>query len=127
MLNPSPEWQTILPYPSRASLAELLVAMIEGSSGIALPEDWPINEPHYLNKGVVLDNLVLRETIDDVVGQAEPGGRLFQELEHFERMMAEDTLKLLESTANGRIMLDAVRAAAMREQKRRESGSNGAE
>lgn len=113
MLNPSPEWQPILPYPSRRSLAELLIAKIERSSGIALPENWPENEPYYLERDAALNHQLLRAAIEDAIRGAEPGGWLSEELAYFERMMAEDAIELLESSPAGRIALDAIRGAAL--------------
>lgn len=113
MLNPSPEWQPILPYPSRRSLAELVIAQLERSSGIALPEDWPENEPYYLERETALNHHLLRDAIEVAVRGAEPGGWLSDELAYFERMMAADAIEQLESSPAGRIALDAIRGAAL--------------
>lgn len=113
MLNPSPEWQPILPYPSRRSLAELVIAQIEGSSGIALPDDWPENEPYYLERETALNHHLLRDAIEVAVRGAEPSRWLSDELAYFERMMAEDAIEQLESSPAGRIVLDAIRGAAL--------------
>ena len=102
-----------MPYPSRASLAELLIAKIERSSGIALPKDWPENEPYYLNRDDALNPPRLREAIEGAIRRAEPGGWLSEELAHFERSIAEDAIQYLESDPAGRTMLDAIRAVAI--------------
>lgn len=95
------------------SLAELLIAKIERSSGIALPEDWPENEPYYLERDAALNHQLLRSAIEDAIRGAEPGGWLSEELAYFERMMAEDAIEHLESSPAGRIALDAIRGAAL--------------
>ena len=112
MVNQNPDWRPILPYPSRASVAELLIAMIERSSGVVLSEGWPRNEPYYLERGDALNNGVIRKAIEDSVNAAEPGRWLLDELEYFERLMVNDALEFLESGPSGRAVLDAIRATA---------------
>ena len=113
MLDSTRERQPILPYPSPASVAELVIAMIERSSGVILPDNWPDYEPFYLNKEYASGNGLLREAIEGAIAGAEPGKWLSQELEYFERMIAEDALEQLASNPSGRTTLDAIRATAV--------------
>ena len=112
MVNQNPDWLPILPYPSRASVAELLIAMIERGSGVVLPEGWPNDEPYYLEREDALNNGVIRKAIEDSVNAAEPGGWLSEELAYFERLMVKDALEFLESGVAGRAVLDAIKATA---------------
>ena len=119
MVNQSWEWQPILPYPSPASALILLVAMIERSTGVDMPEDWPDCEPYYLDRRLGLQTNLLVTAIQGAIQGAEPGDWLSEELKYFEHMIAEYALEDLQSTPAGQVMLDAIRAQA-REQFHRE-------
>ena len=112
MVNQNPDLLPILPYPSRASVAELLIARIERSAGVVLPEDWPRNEPYYLGREDALSHDLLRKAVEDSSNAAEPGGWLSEELAYFERLIVDDALEILESGPAGRAVLDAVRSTA---------------
>ena len=102
----------ILPYPSRATVAELLIALIERSSGAVLPDGWPRNEPYYLNREEALNYEVIREAIEGSISAAEPGGWFSEELAEFERLMVNDALEFLENGAAGKAVLDAIKSTA---------------
>lgn len=112
MFNPSQERQPILPYPSPASVAELTLALLESKAEVVRPEGWPDNEPLYLRGEFASLDRVLRDAIENAISQAEPGRGLSRELRRFERMIAEGVLEHLESTAEGRTVLETVSAAA---------------
>ena len=113
MLNPSQEWQPILPYPSPASVAELTLALLENKAEVVRPEGWPDNEPLYLRGELASLDHTLRDAIEVAISQAEPGRSLSRELRRFERTIAEDVLAHLESTAEGRTVLEAISATAI--------------
>lgn len=50
MTSSNRRWEPLFPYPSRESVTELVVAMIERSSDVAPPDGWPANEPFYLSE-----------------------------------------------------------------------------
>ena len=89
MTSSNRQWEPLLPYPSRESVTELVVAMIEWDSGVALPDDWPENEPIYLSDDDAGQFPELTNAINGAIMGAEPGGRLMAELKYFERMIAE--------------------------------------
>ena len=112
MVNQDPEWQPILPYPSRASVAELLIATIERSASVVLPKGWPKEQPYYLSRQDAFNYEVIRKAVEDSVNCAEPGGWLSDELVYFERLMVEDAMEFLENGPAGRAVLDAIRSTA---------------
>ncbi len=113
MTSSNPQWEPLLPYPSRASVAELVVAMIERSSGVALPDDWPENEPIYLSDDDAEQFPELTNSMSGAITAAEPGSWLMAELKSFERMIAELAIADLQNTPEGRAALDAIRATAI--------------
>ncbi len=113
MVNEVTEWQPVLSYPSRQSVAELFIALIERSSGVALPEHWPHNEPYYLKISDVLSYDLLREAIAESTNSAEPADWLLAELAAFERMIVEDVVNYLESEPAGKAVLADIRDMAL--------------
>ncbi|MXZ90927.1 MAG: hypothetical protein F4W95_09935 [Chloroflexi bacterium] len=111
MTSSSRQWEPLLPYPSRESVTELVIAMIERNSGVELPDDWPGNEPIYLGDGEQFPELT--NAVNGAIISAEPGGWLMEELKSFERTIAEFTIEDLQSTPEGRATLDAMRATAV--------------
>ena len=113
MTSPNRQWEPLLPYPSRETVTELVVAMIERSSDVALPDGWPDNEPLYLSEHDAGQFPELTNAIKGAIMGAEPGGRLMAELKSFERMIAEFAIEDLQNTPEGRATLDAIRATAI--------------
>lgn len=113
MTSSNRQWEPLLPYPSRESVTELVVAMIERSSDVALPDGWPDNEPFYLSDEDSGQFPELTNAINGAIIGAEPGGWLMAELKYFERMIAEFAIEDLQDTPEGRATLDAIRATAI--------------
>ena len=106
------EFEPILPYPSRQSVIDLTLATIERNSNAALPDDWPENEPLYLQENDVTTSSILQEILDDAIRGAEPSPWLLQDLKEFEQTLVEYVIEGLEKTAEGRTFLNAMRASA---------------
>ena len=113
MTSSNRQWEPLLAYPSRESVTELVIAMVERSSGVALPDDWPENESIYLGGNDAERFPELTNAVSGAIMAAEPGGWLMAELKYFERMIAEFAIEDLEDTPEGRATLDAMRATAI--------------
>ena len=93
MTSSNRRWEALLPYPSRETVTELVVAMIEQGSDVALPDGSRDNEPLYLSEHDAGQFPELTNAINGAIIGTEPGGRLMAELQHFERMIAEFAIK----------------------------------
>ena len=113
MTSPNRQWEALLPYPSRESVTELVIAMIARNSGVELPDDWPENEPIYLNDADAERFPELDNAVSGAITAAEPGGWLMEELKSFERIVAEFAIEELQDTPEGRATLDAIRATVI--------------
>ena len=113
MSSSNRQWEPLLLYPSRESVTELVIAMIERNSGVELPDDWPENEPIYLGDNDAEQFTELTNSVNGAIMAAEPGGWLMAELKYFEQMIAEFAIEDLQSTPEGRASLDAMRAIAI--------------
>ena len=113
MVNSNSQHEPILPYPSRMSLTQLVVAMVERDSGVARPKDWPENESFYLSEDDATQFPGFRSAIDDAITGAEPADWLLRELQSFEQMIAEDAIANLQDAPEGQAALDAIRATAI--------------
>ena len=113
MSSPNRRWEAILDYPSRESVTDLVIALVERSSSVTMPERWPENESIYLQDDDATQFSEFRDAIDGAISAAEPADWLLRELKDFERTIAELAIENLQSTAEGRATLDAIRATAV--------------
>ena len=113
MVSPVRQWEPIFDYPSRESVMGLVVALVEKSSGIAMPEGWPENESCYLLDDDATRFQEFRDAISEAINSAEPADWLLRELKDFERTIAEAVIEDLQATPVGQSTLDAIRAAAV--------------
>lgn len=113
MSSPNRRWEAILDYPSRESVTGLVIALVERSSSVIMPERWPENESIYLQDDDATRFLEFRHAINGAIIAAEPADWLLRELKDFERMIAELAIADLQSTEEGRATLDAIRATAV--------------
>lgn len=102
--------QPILPYPSRQSLIDLVLATIELSSSADLRDDWDDNEPLYLQESDIASSDIFREVLDGVISGAEPAPWLLRDLKEFEQMLVEYVIEGLEDTSEGSHFLNVMRA-----------------
>ncbi len=105
--------EPILDYPSRESVMDLVVALVEKSSGIAMPEGWPENESRYFLDDDATRFQEFRDAIDGAINGAEPADWLLRELKDFERTIAETAFEDIQATPVGQDTLEAIRAAAV--------------
>ena len=113
MSSPNRRWEAILDYPSRESVTDLVIALVERSSSVVTPDQWPENESIYLQDDDATRFSEFRDAIDGAISAAEPADWLLRELKDFERTIAELAIENLQSTAEGRATLDAIRATAV--------------
>ena len=113
--------QPILPYPSWLSLGQLLVALIEQSSGVTLPEGWDHREPYYLQEDVPALCEAFKGDLEVSINGAEPADWLLRELEDFERGIAEELLAYLISQPETRHTINTLKTIAV---ERARAGSN---
>ena len=113
MSSPGRRWEAILDYPSRESVTDLVIALVERSSNVTQPEDRPEEGPYYLRVDDATRFPEFRNAIDGAVISAEPADWLLRELKEFERMVAELAIEDLQSTPEGQATLDAIRAIAI--------------
>ncbi len=120
MARPVQQWEPILPYPSRESVTDLVVALVERSFGLDMPENWPQEQSLYLQTADATHFSEFREAVDGAIVGAEPAPWLLRDLKEFERLIAEDAIEGLKNTPEGQAILDAIRAIAI--YRRRQEG-----
>lgn len=103
-------FEPILPYPSRQSVIDSVLATIERSSDIDYPDGWDDNEPLYLKENDITWFRIFHEAVNNAINGAEPAPSLLKDLKEFERMIVEQVIEGLEGTAEGRSFLDAMRS-----------------
>jgi hypothetical protein len=113
MAKQARQWEPILPYPSRESVIDLVVALIERRFDLATPQDWKEDESYYLYKGDATQFSEFRASVDWAIRGAEPTNRLLRELKDFERMIAELAIESLQNTQEGQAILEAMQAIAV--------------
>lgn len=113
MTSSNRRWEALLPYPSRETVTELVVAMIEQGSDVALPDGSRDNEPLYLSEHDAGQFPELTNAINGAIIGAEPGGWLMAQLKYPERMIAEFAIEDLQNTPEGQATLGAIRATAI--------------
>ena len=113
MASPNRRWDAILDYPSRESVTDLVIALVERSSSVTMPERWPENESIYLQDDDATQFSEFRDAIDGAIAAAEPADWLLRELKDFERTIAESAIADLQNSPEGRAALDAIRATAI--------------
>ena len=89
MSSPNRRWEAILDYPSRESVTDLVIALVERSSSVVTPDQWPENESIYLQDDDATRFSEFRDAIDGAISAAEPADWLLRELKDFERTIAE--------------------------------------
>lgn len=92
---------------------DLVVALIERSSDLAVPESRPENGSFYLRTDDATRFSEFRDAVDGAIAGAEPADWLVRDLKEFERMIAEFAIEDLQSTPEGLATLDAIRAIAV--------------
>ena len=122
MARPVQQWEPILPYPSRESVTDLVVALVERSFGLDIPENWPEEQSFYLQTDDATHFSEFREAVDGAIIRAEPAPWLLRDLKEFERLIAEDAIEDLRNTPEGQAILDAVRAISI--YRRRQEGQS---
>ena len=113
MARPVRQWEPILPYPSRESVTDLVVALAERNFGLAIPDEWEENESYFLVTDDATQFSEFREAVDGAIRGAEPAPWLLRDLKEFEQMIAEDAIEDLQNTPEGQVILDAIRAIAI--------------
>ena len=108
MAEPYQECQPILPYPSRKSVAMAVIEMIGHRSGLDMPTDGFYS----LGELDEVQTRILYDAVDVVIGWAEPGGRLQEELAYFESIIVGDAVEWLESGKIGQAAIDEINSAA---------------
>ena len=124
------KFEPVLPYPSRQSMIDLMLATIERNSNADLPNDWPENEPLYLQENDIVSSDILQEVLDDVINGAEPAPWLLRDLKEFEQTLVASVFEDLENSAEGRTFLEIMRSTAIsnaQAQSSQEQHSNDAE
>ena len=106
--------EPILPYPSRQSVIDSVLAAIERSSNIDYPDGWDDNEPLYLKDNDITWFRIFHEAVNNAINGAEPAPSLLKDLKEFERMIVEQVIEGLEDTSDGLIFLNGMRATAKR-------------
>ena len=120
--------EPILIYPSKQSVIDLFLATLERNSSADLPDDWPDNEPLYLQENDAASSGIFQEVLDDVINGAEPAPWLLRDLKEFEQMLAEYVIEGLEDNAEGRASLETMRSSVIsRAQNNQEQHSNDAQ
>ena len=107
------KFEPVLPYPSRQSMIDLMLATIERNSSADLPNDWPENEPLYLHANDIVSSDILQEVLDDVINGAEPAPWLLRDLKEFEQTLVASVFEDLENSAEGRTFLEIMRSTAI--------------
>ena len=113
MTRPVRQWEPILPYPSRESVTDLVVALVERNFELAIPDEWEENQPYYLVTDDATQFSEFREAVDGAIRGAEPAPWLLRGLKEFEHEIAEFVIEGLQNTSEGQVILDAIRAIAI--------------
>jgi len=113
MATSVPQLEPILPYPSRESVSNLIVAMIEQRFGLSAPERWPKDESYYLAKDDATQFSEFRNAVSEAINAIDPPQWLLRELKEFEQTIAEDAVEALQNTPEGQTVLDAMQAIAV--------------
>ena len=113
MVNQSDEWNPILPYPSRASVGEAFVAIIEQSSGVVPSEDWGENNPYYLKADVQAICEEFRDEIEAALSDAQSSLGLLRNQSSYERQIAEDAVARADSKPESQHTLNTLRIVAI--------------
>ncbi len=108
MVDPYQNWQPILPYPSRKSVAMTAVEMIVRRSGL----DTPAEEFYSLSDLSDVETHILFKAVDAAIRRAEPGERLQEELSYFESVIVEGVVNLLEDGKIGQAVIDVINSSA---------------
>ena len=106
--------EPILPYPSRQSVIDSVLATIERSSEIDYPDGWNSNEPLYLKESDIIRFKVFNDAVDNAINGAEPAPWLLRDLKEFEQMIVEHVVEGLEDTSAGLLFLNGMHATAKR-------------
>ena len=122
MTRPVRQWEPILSYPSRESVSDLVVALVERNFGLAIPDEWEENQSHYLVTDDATQFSEFRDAVDGAIRGSEPAPGLLRDLKEFERLIAEDAIEDLQNTPEGQVILDAIRAIAI--YRRRQEGQS---
>lgn len=122
MARPARQREPILPYPSRESVTDLVVALVERNFGLDMSENWPEEQSFYLKTDDATQFSEFREAVDGAIIGAEPAPWLLRDLKEFEQRIAEDAIEDLQNTAEGQVILDAIRAIAI--YRRRQEGQS---
>ena len=113
MARPVRQWEPILSYPSRESVTDLVVALVERNFGLAIPDEWVENESYYLVTDDATQFSEFRDAVDGAIRAAEPAPWLLRDLKEFELLIAEDAIEDLQNTLEGQTILEAIRAIAI--------------
>ena len=113
MARPVRQWEPILPYPSRESVTDLAVALVERNFGLAIPDEWGETESYYLVTDDATQFSEFLDAVDGAIRAANPAPWLLRDLREFERLIAEDAIEDLQKTPEGQVILDAIRAIAI--------------
>ena len=105
--------EPVYPYLMRGGVVEAALAQIERTAGIALPQDRPDYEPHYLDDAAIPHTAEFNDAVDSAISGADPWRRLIDELLYLQRELAEMVVEELDSTDAGRAVLDSLRASVI--------------
>ncbi len=108
MADPFQDWQPILPYPSRKSVAMAVVEMIGHHSGLDMPTDGFYG----LGELDEVQTCILYDAVNAAIGMTEPGGLLQKELAYFEQLIVKDAFELLENRKIGQAAISEINSAA---------------
>ena len=122
MARPVRKWEPILPYPSRESVTNLVVALVERNFGLAISDELEEYESYYLVMDDATQFSEFRDAVDGAIRAADPAPWMLRDLREFERLIAEDAIKDLQNTPEGQVILDAIRAIAI--YRRRQEGQS---
>ncbi len=108
MADPYQEWQPVLLYPSRQSVAMAVIEMLGHQSGL----DMPTGGFYRLSELDEVQTCILYDAVDRAIRGAEPGDRLQEELAYFESIIVKDAVEWLKSGKIGQAAIDEINSAA---------------
>ena len=111
------QWEPVLSYPSRESVTDLVVALLEQKFGLLTPDRWPKEQSYYLTTDDATQFSEFRDAVAGAIDAAEPAVWLLRELKEFEHEIAELAIEDLQNTPKGQVILEAMQAIAVYRQR----------
>ena len=105
--------QCVLPYPSKKSVSDLALAIVERTSPGNHQPNPDDRQPNYLTELDDVQSYILLDAVAGAINAVEPAPWLVRELERYETEIAEGTIEILNETPIGRGFIAAMQNALL--------------